>query len=436
MSISLARERSLHLIVCSTIMASFAPSSFTNYGADPFAAGRTASVSIPNSHLRQGTGRVSTPPRSLNTTTVTAPELSHRLHPVTNSHGLPTPSSSISPTLPPVYHLGKPTSGDHLGIVTTEVDEASRHAPATGGHLPQQYYPTTASLLAAQTAGSAITPSLLAKHYLPNILLQHGPLAIRHLTAYLIAAIPGFSNIPPAKQRRLVVGALEGRGGSSGTGESSGALAAGGVNGDVIFEKVGWGRWDARKKGDPPREIVPRGPNQGIPGISLLSPGTEPIAMSPEVRPWAGETGVFLQSEDERSRRSVSPLSSPAEEADKMSLDEDNASVSGSDTSEGEDADMTDEEDWAKMGAEMLRRQATPDAFSNPGGRSIIGSPNVHVYGSWGASGSSFTNHRVHAESYRYSSTAQGAFGYWDNGEKRNREEQEAIEALVKLSSI
>ncbi|RPB28345.1 hypothetical protein L211DRAFT_751284, partial [Terfezia boudieri ATCC MYA-4762] len=78
---------------------------------------------------------------------------------------------------------------------------------------------------------SAITPSLLAKHYLPGILLQHGPLAIRHLTAYLIASIPGFSNIPPAKQRRLVVGALE----------------AGGVNGDVIFEKVGWGRWDARK---------------------------------------------------------------------------------------------------------------------------------------------------------------------------------------------
>ncbi|KAF8474838.1 putative Sin3 binding protein-domain-containing protein [Kalaharituber pfeilii] len=317
-----------------------------------------------------------------------------QLHPNHQNHGLPTPSSSISPTLPPVYNLPKTTSGDRLGTVTIEAGEANHHS---GGHPSQRCYPTSASLLAAQTAGSAITPSLLAKYYLPNILLQHGPLAIRHLTAYLISSIPGFSNIPPAKQRRLVVGALEGRGGSSGTGESSGALAAGGINGDVIFEKVGWGRWDARKKGDPPREIVPRGPNQGIPGISLLPPGAEPVAMSPDVRGWAGESGVFLQSEDERSRRSVSPLSSPAEEADKMSLDED-ASVSCSDTSEDEDADMTDEEDWAKMGAEMLRRQASPvtsDAFSNTGGRtSVIGSPN------------------------------------------RNKEEQEAIEALVKLSSV
>ena len=424
-------------------MATVAQNTLSSYGtADSFAAGKTASVSIPNSHLRQGTGRAPTPPGSV-TAPAGAQGMTHQLHPGTHhhhhshshnhSHGLPTPSSSISPTLPPVYNL-KPSSGDRLGAVTTEVNEAN-HAPAPG-HASQQYYSTTVSLLAAQTAGSAITPSLLAKHYLPNILLQHGPLAIRHLTAYLISSLPGFSNIPPAKQRRLVVGALEGRGGSSGTGESSGALAAGGINGDVIFEKVGWGRWDARKKGDPPREIVPRGPNQGVPGISLMPPGTEPIAMSPDVRGWAGETGVFLQSEDERSRRSLSPLSSPAEEADKMSLDED-ASVSGSDTSEDEDVDMTDEEDWAKMGAEMLRRQASPvtsDAFSNTGGRtSIIGSPNVHVYGSWGAAGSSF-NQRGHAESYRHASTA--AFGYWENGEKRNREEQEAIEALVKLSSI
>ena len=415
-------------------MATVSQSTLPSYDSGSFAVAKTASVSIPNSHLRQGTGRAPSPPESL-TGPPAVPEMSHPSH---HSHGLPTPSSSISPTLPPLHNLGSSPSGDRLGIVATDTDEASNSVPAAGVHPLQQYYIATTSLLTAQTAGSAITPSLLAKYYLPDILLQHGPLAIRHLTAYLIACLPGFSNIPPAKQRRLVVGALEGRGGSSGTGESSGALAAGGINGDVIFEKVGWGRWDARKKGDPPREIVPRGPNQGIPGISLLPPGPETVAMSPEARPWAGESGVFLQSEDERSRRSMSPLSSPAEEADKMSLDED-ASVSGSDTSGDEDADMTDEEDWAKMGAEMLRRQASPitsDAFSNTGSRSLIGSPNVLVYGSWGASGSSFPSQRGHVESYRYSNTAHGDFGYWDNGEKRNREEQEAIEALVKLSSI
>ncbi|KAI5808881.1 putative Sin3 binding protein-domain-containing protein [Peziza echinospora] len=417
-------------------MAAVATGAFASYGPDSFAAGKTASVSIPNSHLRQGPGRELTPPASLQP----SGGMTHQTNPSNHVHGIPTPSTSRSPTLPPVYHLNhnsgaKPTSGDRLGAVTTQAEDGSSHH---GGTSPQRYYPTSASI-AAQAAGSAITPSLLAKYYLPDILLERGPLAIRYLTGHLISSIPGFSNIPPAKQRRLVVGALEGRGGSSGTGESSGALAAGGINGDVIFEKVGWGRWDARRKGDPPREVA-RVNNQSVPGISVLPPGSESTAMSPDVRNWVGESGVFMQSEDERSRRSISPLSSPAEEADKMSLDED-ASVSGSESA-GEDVDMTDEEDWAKMGAEMLRRQASPvtsDAFSNAGGRaSAIGSPNVQIiYGSWGAGGSSFQTpgNFKHAESYRYAANTNHGFGYWDNGEKRNKEEQEAIEALVQLSS-
>lgn len=430
-------------------MAAATPNSYgASYGADVFTFGKTPSVSIPNSHLRQGPASVLSPPASVQSSGAVA-SVTHQVQPSPDrSYGLQTPSSSISPTLQPIYSpgpAGRQTSGDHLGATTPESDHSLAPSPPIAGSYspPQGFYPASSSLLAAQTAGSAITPSLLAKHYLPNILLQHGPLAIRHLTAYLISSIPGFSNIPPAKQRRLVVGALEGRGGSSGTGESSGALAAGGVNGDVIFEKVGWGRWDARKKGDPPREIVPRGPNQGVPGISVMPPGMDGTAMSPDVRSWTGESGVFLHSEDERSRRSISPLSSPAEEADKMSMDED-VSMRSSSSSEDDDADVTDEEDWAKMGAEMLRRQASPinsDAFSAGGVRSAMGSPNVQIlYGSWGASGSSFPNHRFqslgHAESFRHSSTQEGAFGYWDNGEKRNREEQEAIEALVKLSSI
>ena len=375
----------------------------TIYGPDSFAAFQTASVSIPNSHLRQGEGRLPSPPGGLTASPIASTTNGH-LNPVNHNNGLPTPSSSISPGLPPLYDVGMHASGDRLGI--------------------------------AQTADSAITPSLLATHYLPGILLMYGPLAIRHLTAYLTASIPGFSDIPPAKQRRLIVGALEGRGGSSGTGETSGALAAGGVNRDVIFEKVGWGRWDARKNGDPPCEIVSRGPNQGVPGISLLPPGTEPVAMSPDVQPRAGDSGVFLQVDDDRSRRS---LPSPGEEADKMSLDEDNASLPGSETSEDEDTDMTEEEDWATMGAAMLRSQVSPvvsDAVSNTGGQPTTGSPNVLAHASSGASGGSFTTHRTDAESYVYLSTVQGGCGYWDNGVKRNREEQDAIEALVKLSSI
>ena len=66
---------------------------------------------------------------------------------------------------------------------------------------------------------------MLAKYHLPDIMLSHGPLAIRHIMGYLTTSVPGFAGIPPAKARRLVVGALEGRGGEGG-----------GVDGDVEFE--------------------------------------------------------------------------------------------------------------------------------------------------------------------------------------------------------
>ncbi len=161
---------------------------------------------------------------------------------------LPSPPNSISPNLPPhrrrdSQSIPGPTSPNvklEFGLDDHDGE------PLDGQDQTHQGLSTEAldSLGDLDSAG-AITAGMLAKHHLPEILLSHGPLAIRHIMGYLTTSVPGFSRIASAKARRLVVAALEGRG--SGT-------EGGGVDGDVIFDKVGWGRWDARLRGQPPRE--------------------------------------------------------------------------------------------------------------------------------------------------------------------------------------
>jgi hypothetical protein len=261
---------------------------------------------------------------------------------------------------------------DHRGFSAPVSTQSAPRPAAQASTLTQQLSEVT----------SNITPALLAKHYLPGILLNNGPLAIRYITAHLIASLPGFSAIPPAKQRRLVVGALEGRGGCSGIhGE------VGGVDGDVIFEKVGWGRWDARRKGDPPRTGTANVPISPL--MSATQYDREALAASYQSQTATSyqEAGIFVQSEEE--------------DVDM----EDARSEASSDTSE--DDDMTDEEDWAGMGAAALRRHGVSPITSDGWNASYTRSPSSHVL-QWPESAA----------------------------QKRAREEREAVEALVKLSSI
>ncbi|KAK2067549.1 hypothetical protein P8C59_001284 [Phyllachora maydis] len=135
----------------------------------------------------------------------------------TGSHSsipLPTPPNSISPALPP-HGLKAQLRKAKLALIESDLDlhdgQEEQHA--------QVQYPCDTTDSAGTATGSppydssgAISPTLLAKFYLPEILLAHGPLAIRHIMGYLTTSVPGFAGIPPAKARRLVVGALEGRG--------------------------------------------------------------------------------------------------------------------------------------------------------------------------------------------------------------------------------
>lgn len=78
----------------------------------------------------------------------------------------------------------------------------------------------------ALAAAAAVTPDKLSR-----LLLTQGPLAIRHITSHLALTITGFADLSLSKQRRLIIAALD----------------SGDTVNNVVFEKVGWGRWTARK---------------------------------------------------------------------------------------------------------------------------------------------------------------------------------------------
>ncbi|KND95172.1 hypothetical protein TOPH_00699, partial [Tolypocladium ophioglossoides CBS 100239] len=250
------------------------------------------------------------------------------------SHTLPTPPNSISPALP-AHGLKAQLQKAKLEPIDSDLDLQDSHDRSVS--------PT------AHEASGAITCALLAKYHLPDILLNHGPLAIRHIMGYLTTSVPGFSGIPPTKARRLVVGALEGRGGEGG-----------GLEGDVEFEKVGWGRWDARQRGFVARD------RQGTPS-SLYGAGI-PISKTggrgqerarANVSGSVGEESIHFSHDDH-------DIHMIETEADKMSMDG-SASASCSEAPDDDvvmnddPEDVTDDEDWAAMGAAALRADSYPN---------------------------------------------------------------------------
>lgn len=78
--------------------------------------------------------------------------------------------------------------------------------------------PISTSSPAGLAAAQRVTPGKLS-----TLLLEKGPLAIRHITQTLCLDIPCFKNLSSSKQRRLIMSAME-----SGDKEKS-----------VVFEKIG-----------------------------------------------------------------------------------------------------------------------------------------------------------------------------------------------------
>lgn len=310
-------------------------------------AGQTASVDVPKP--RQG---------------LTSAE---RDHPRSGQPAmLPTPPNSISPTLPP--HSVKHRSARHAH--SSSFDAFPVDSDIDLGDTAEHVNNHGQSRLAGKDLDSvgAISPALLARYHLPSILLDQGPLPIRHLMGCLTTSVPGFSRIPPAKARRLIVAALECSGSEGG-----------GPQGDVVFEKVGWGRWDARRRGEPSRDhqlSPPSSLSNSLPQQSMQIPSKSAwnrVPMSTYGASMADDSAAFSFSEMGYGGEDVNMLE---DEADKMSLDgdaHDNCSSSEAPEEDvlgddwGED-DITDEEDWAHMGAAALR------ARSLNGGGGFVGS--------------------------------------------------------------
>jgi len=367
----------------------------------------------------------------------------------TGIHGvmpLPTSPSSISPMLVP--YKNRPPSGrgrhpDHQDQVHNLASTPPAHTPKSPSPDDDQMLdlllcsaegscqPLSRDALANlndSTGGGVITPNMLAQQHLPDILLQNGPIAIRHVLAYLTQSVPGFSRIAPTKARRLVVSALESRASSS-------------TEGDVVFEKVGWGRWDARVVGQPPRadregttdglQGAGRGPKLGVlcSGTPTTIPegrtGTSPPASSivgsyaisntgglqiPKARgapygsrdpysgSWADES-TFSSSHhapydhrDRDHRMQHDPYDDLEDMVGKMSLDDDlDLDLNDNDDTtpqrprpqplhlpsvrmestrpstlddDGGKSDETDYEDWAAIGAAALRQSSLPHSSS------------------------------------------------------------------------
>ena len=239
------------------------------------------------------------------------------------------------------------------------VDDDSKEQPPT----------TTIPSLSLGNVGE-ITPAMLAKYHLPEILLHQGPLPIRHIMGWLTTSVPGFSRIPPAKARKLVVAALEG----NDRGEEG-----------IVFDKVGWGQWDARRRGEASRGgggggggASPPSSNPGsyqqqegmqIPGASSrakldISNQNHNNADAYGPTSMASDSAFFSHSEMDYGQEDVSVLE---HEADKMSLDGDQPpdDYSSSEVPDDEirdedwdEGDITDEEDWAQIGAAGLRARS------------------------------------------------------------------------------
>lgn len=323
--------------------------------------------------------------------------------PVTRSHPLPTPPNSISPGLPP--------HGLRAQLLKAKLEPGVPHLDLRHDGLPKsaQFDPAGHPTLGSppDDATGALTPAMLAKHHLPEILLNHGPLAIRHITGYLTSSVPGFAAVPPAKARRLVVGALEGRG-SGGIGR--------GMDGDVVFEKVGWGRWDARRRGQPSRDAAAA---QVIQDASPAYMSGIPIAGGAT---WSNERTRIAGG---LSSRDNSPVFSHSDRrffmhddpADQMSLDGDASSSEAPDDDDDvrmdDPEDVTDEEDWAAIGAAGLRA----DSYAQSAGRPCTFPTRFHSSGM--------------AKAPTLSNVDYAALAATPDAQERD-----AIEALLRLGSV
>ena len=342
-----------------------------------------------------------------------------------------TPPNSISPELaahgmapiqsPPPINIENEMEMQDAG--EGQVTQDNEHPPEPTGT------PLSKGALSGLDASAAITPAMLAKHHLPGIMLGNGPRPIRYVMGELTQSVPGFSRIPSAKARRLVVAALESRHG-------------GGVDGSVAFCKTGWGRWDAHVKGSSKDSGIGSfhdghlSPPRSERSSYCISNGDSAVHI-PRARMPSGYrdqhsgcswTASSLREEDELEM----DMDAPENEADKMSLDE----GSGDECDSSSMNDDTDDDDWAAVGPAALRKASLPAPGAPRMNYNALSIPRRGPPRGW-SRGPSRTSQRSPFPSSVPPNNSFGGFtGFGIDPSTATPEEKAAVAALMSLGSM
>ena len=288
--------------------------------------------------------------------------------------------NSVSPELVAHTWHGDAMSPPPMTIEREQSASGSDGAGDNQSGARHRGIPLSMGALSSLDEAITITPAMLARQHLPKIMLGQGPVPIRDVLYELTQTVPGFSRIPPAKARRIVVAALE-------------KPSGGGVDGEVAFDKIGWGKWHAHIKGSPRDSGVGSYPDggdsperhsersdaasrpdsavhMGHQGSSYNRHHHRVSRASRDYRSghsWTGNSS--LPEEDESGRDVDMDMDVLEEAAEKMSLDGDGP-VSENPSSSDEE---TDDEDWAASGIDALRKASlpTPNVFPPHGSRGI-----------------------------------------------------------------
>lgn len=337
-----------------------------------------------------------------------------------------TPPNSISPTMPAHGSHHPVTSAPLLNIeeeMSLEDGEVAQGTTPPQESVPAGGLPLSKGALSGLDASAAITPAMLAKDYLPGIMLGNGPTAIRVVIGELNHSVPGFSRIPPAKARRLVVAALESR-------------AGGGPEGNIAFSKTGWGRWDAHLKGSSRDSAVGSfnegrfSPSRSERSIFAMSYQDSALGMSGPPKPLRDHSGASWTnsgSHREEDELDHMDMDVPEEEADKMSLDGDLPTESESDSDSA-----TDEEDWSVPGPVALRKASLPTPGMPRQNYQSLSVPMAMRRPSqaWSRRYSGMTERSMHSTSVPRHSVDPMSPAH------QTPEERAAIEALLQLGSM
>lgn len=338
---------------------------------------------------------------------------------------LMTPPNSISPTMP--------AHGAHHGVASAPLLNIEEEIDLEDGQVaqgttpPQEPVsgglPLSRGALSGLDASAAITPAMLAKDYLPGIMLGNGPTAIRIVIGELNHSVPGFSRIPPAKARRLVVAALESR-------------AGGGPDGSIAFCKTGWGRWDAHVKGSSRDSAIGSfnegrcSPPRSERSSFAMSYNDSALGMSGPPNPYrdhSGESWTNSGSHREEDELDHMDMDVPENEADKMSLDGDLPT-----DSEPESDSATDEEDWSVSGPVALRKASLPTPGMPRQNYQALSMPMSMRRPSqaWSRRYSGMTERSMHSSSMPRHADEPVISG------QQTPEEKAAVEALLQLGSM